>query len=257
VHTGRAAVDRAAALVDSTMGRQVLVRATAVLAVSQRTAAFVQELAGRTAEVIGNATDLSVWRPVVQPAPARRLVFAGRLAREKGWPEFLRVVAAVHADDVARGVTDPLDAVVAGAGDDLEAVRRAVAGLGLDDVVRVVGHLDGPALAAELAGAVYVNPSRAAEGFQLTQLEAAAAGAQVVTYDVGVASELAAVGAPVIVVPVGAVDALTEGARDALARPRPPAPREALSRWDADAFTDRYLAVLQRVSMSPTARGDG
>lgn len=257
VHTGRAAVDRAAALVDSTMGRQVLVRATAVLAVSERTAAFVQELAGRTAEVIGNATDLSVWRPAVQPAPARRLVFAGRLAREKGWPEFLRVVAAVHAGDVARGVRDPLDAVVAGAGDDLEAVRRAVAGLGLDDVVRVVGHLDGPVLAAELAGAVYVNPSRAAEGFQLTQLEAAAAGARVVTYDVGVAGELAAVGAPVIVVPVGDVDALTEGVRDALTRPRPPAPREALSRWDADAFTDRYLAVLQRVSMSPTVRGDG
>ena len=254
VHTGRLAVDRAAALVDSTMGRQVLLRATEVLAVSERTAAFVQGLAGRTAEVIGNATDLSVWRPGTQPAPARRLVFAGRLAREKGWPEFLRVVAAVHADDRARGVTGPLDAVVAGAGDDLDAVRRMVSALGLDRLVRVVGSLEPPDLAAELAGAVYVNPSRAAEGFQLTQLEAAAAGAQVVTYDVGVAQELAAAGAPVTVVPSGDERALTAAASVALARPQPAVSAPALARWDAEAFADRYLAVLQRVSAAPPSR---
>ncbi|MDP9220026.1 MAG: glycosyltransferase family 4 protein [Actinomycetota bacterium] len=249
VRTGRAAMDRGAELVDRTLGRRVLSRATTVLAVSARSAQFVNDLSGRTAEVIGNAVDLAAWRPAEPPAPQRRLVFAGRLAREKGWADFLDAVESVRD---LQGVS----AVVAGAGADLPAVRRAVADRQLAGLVHVAGPLETAELAQQLAGAVYVNPSRAAEGFQLTQLEAAAAGAQVVTYDVGVARELAASGAPVIVVPDGDVAALARATRAALTDPQPAATPEQLRQWDWETLADRYLDVLQRVSV-PTLDAQG
>jgi glycosyltransferase involved in cell wall biosynthesis len=257
VRTGRAAMDRGAELVDRTMGRRVLSRATTVLAVSARSAQFVNDLSGRTAEVIGNAVDLSAWRPAgpagppAPPAPQRRLVFAGRLAREKGWAEFLDVVESVRDIEGVSGV-------VAGDGSDLAAVRRAVTDRQLAGLVQVAGPLDTAELARQLAGAVYVNPSRAAEGFQLTQLEAAAAGAQVVTYDVGVARELAASGAPVTVVPDGDVAALARAARAALTDPQVAATPEQLRQWDWETLADRYIGVLQRVSVqAPGAQGRG
>jgi len=63
--------------------------------------------------------------------------------------------------------------------------------------------------------------------------------------------------APVDVVPMGDRAALTAAARAALAQPRPAATQVMLERWDADALAERYLAVLQRVSLSTRAgRGD-
>ena len=96
-----------------------------------------------------------------------------------------------------------------------------------------------------LEGAVYVNPSVAAEGFQLTQLEALLAGAAVVGYDVGVARELeaSAVG-DVVVVPRGGRAALAEAALAAVGRPPSPPTRDQVLRWDWGTVADDYAALL-------------
>lgn len=200
VATGSRAVRLAARGVDESLGRWSLRSADAVLVVSERVAHFVGRLSGRHPEVCGNAIDLDLWRAVRPPRTKRKLVYVGRMVREKGWRDFLTVLERQPA-----GVTG----VLAGAGPDSSRVPAEIAARGLASRVRYLGPLAPDHLRAELAGAVYVNPSVAAEGFQTTLLESAAAGARLVTYDVGGAAEVMRAGAIGEVVHSGAIEALT------------------------------------------------
>ncbi|MGZ4634268.1 glycosyltransferase family 4 protein [Oryzihumus sp.] len=244
VVTESAAVRHGSLLVDRTMGRQVLRRATEVLAVSEQTAAFVRELSGRASVPFGNGVDLTRWMdsgdtspPDAAPEP-RQLVFVGRVVAEKGWRDFLDVVRA------ARDAGHTAPAHLVGDGPELAAARMRVRELGLDHVV-LHGRCSVEQMRPLLDGAVYVNPSVAAEGFQLTQVEAAAAGAAVVTYDVGVARELERSGAAdVTVVPRGDLAALTTATTQAQLRvPRRP-DRGGLTPWDWETLADRYVKLL-------------
>ena len=240
VRTPSAVVNAGALTVDRTMGRAVLRGATDVLAVSDRVADFVQRLSGRGAEVFGNGVDVAQWRGtgVVEPTP--RLVFVGRLVDEKGWRAFLEVVSVLH-----REVPD-LTAVLAGDGPRRAEVESEVRRRDLAGVVQVAGLVDHARLAGHLRGGVYVNPTTAAEGFQTTQIEALAAGARVVSYDVAGAVTLRDAGAPLTVITSGDEEALLAAVRREVADPSPPATMEALAPWDWDVLTERYLQVLAR-----------
>ena len=231
-------VSVASRLVDLTLGRFVLRAADDVLAVSARTAEFVGQLAGIGCVPFGNGLDLARWVPSAQEGPAERprsLVYVGRLVEEKGWRTFLRVVEA------CREAGWQGEAHLAGDGPDLERAGREATRLG---GTTVHGRLDPERIRRLLHGSVYVNPSTASEGFQLTQVEAAAAGATVVGYEVGVARELAAAVPTVVVVPSGDEPALTAEVLSAVDAAPTGSAADLLGDWDWDVLADRYATML-------------
>jgi glycosyltransferase involved in cell wall biosynthesis len=227
--------------VDRSAGVWVLRQATEVLSVSRRVSEFVSRLSGRPSAVIGNGVHLEEWLPPEPPAAASRLVFVGRVVEEKGWRVFLDVVESLQ--DIPN-----LEAVVAGDGPQRGELAQEVRRRGLEGTVRLPGSVDHTMLAAYFRGAVYVNPSTAAEGFQLTLLESLAAGARVVTYDVGVAGELRDSGMPVSMVALKDRLALESAAREELFHPSPPASHTSLRSWDWSCVADRYIEVLRTTS---------
>ncbi|HET9634006.1 MAG TPA: glycosyltransferase family 4 protein [Terrabacter sp.] len=242
VVTGSPLLELGSRGVDATMGRWVLRNADRVVAVSAQAAGFVRELAGVDPLLIPNGIDVDRWlgaepgaRTTAGPRP---LVFVGRVVAEKGWQDFLEVARVVRErTGVAREVH------VVGDGPDLPAARQVAQAAGLE--VRWHGRLGPDAIRRVLEGTVYVNPSVAAEGFQLTQLEALLAGAAVVGYDVGVARELeaSAVG-DVVVVPRGDRAGLADAALAAVGRAPSPPTRAEVMRWDWGTVADDYAALL-------------
>lgn len=228
-------------LVDLTIGRRILRRSDAVLAVSESVAAFVQRLAGRRAEVFYNAIDA----PTDAAHPVRavpRFVFVGRLVPGKGWDDFLAAVAALKATERL----GEFSAVLLGDGPDAAAVRARIDSLGVADVVELRGHVSRAEVDQELAGAVLVNPTRLAEGFQTSLLEALAAGSQIVTYEVPGAAALLHEGAPMRIVGQN-VSELVAAMSAALTSPMPPFPRARLARWTWPQRARQYLAVVERL----------
>lgn len=237
VHSRSPAADAAARAVDTTMGRWAWRKADTVLAVSQKSAQFVQRESGRQPAVVGNGVDLEFWSADPRPDMARpRVVFVGRLVAEKGWREFLRVVAELP---------EPWHGVIAGDGPDIADVRSVVARAGLSQRVQVPGRLDREALRDLYRNGILVNPSTAAEGLQTTLLEAAAAGGRIATYDVGGVDEVVAAGARLVHTPPTATalrDAVLELA-ELTSRPR-----TDLSPWSWESVVTRYEHHFARVA---------
>ena len=150
-------------------------RAQRVLAVSRSTADAVLAMrvpAGRV-EVVPPGIDL----PALDPGAREpgRMLFAGRLEREKG------VLTAVELMRSVVGQRPEWSAAVVGGGRLERAVREAAEGC---DRIAVLGRVDDATLARELARAsVLLMPSRY-EGLGLVALEAQARGTPVVGYDV-------------------------------------------------------------------------
>ena len=248
VATSSRLVGAAAKAVDLTMGRQVLRGATKVLAVSEASCDFVRRLSGVTASQFNNGVDIARWLPAGDAAPRqgdeRSLVFVGRLVPEKGWRAFLAVARACRNDGFAGPV------VLLGDGFELAEARRQAAALGLHDA-QLPGRVTADVVRGHLRGGVLVNPTTASEGFQLTLVEAMAAGAAIVSYAVGGTDEVRRVpGADVSVVPKGDVVGLVRATRSALGRPAPSLGRDALDAWDWAKVADAYVDVLGEVSQA-------
>ncbi|MGO4603854.1 glycosyltransferase family 4 protein [Terrabacter sp. 2YAF2] len=243
VVTGSALVEAGSRGVDATMGGWVLRHADRVVGVSAEVVGFVRQLAGVDAVMIPNGIDVDRWLGGVEPADAgggdaRPLVFVGRVVAEKGWEDFLSVARTVGE---RTGVSRPVHVV--GDGPDLARAQDTARAWGLD--VQWHGRLEPDGIRAALRGAVYVNPSVAAEGFQLTQLEALLSGAAVVSYDVGVARELETSGVgDVHVVPRGDLVRLAEAAVAASGRAPCHPTRAEVLRWDWETVADDYAALL-------------
>lgn len=198
----------ASRLVDVTFGAATLRRADRVVAVSDRVASFVRRLAGVEARVIPNAIDVQPWIAARRPR-RRALVFVGRLVAGKGWDTAIEALALVRA----QGVDVELD--VYGDGPERREAERLVERLGLNSTVRLHGRVEPARLVDELGGALLVNPTVLAEGFQTSLLEVLAAGGAVVTSDVAGARELEQARAPITVVDVDAAS-VARGIVDAL-----------------------------------------
>lgn len=247
----------ASRMVDLTLGRFVLRSATAVLAVSESVAAFVARLSGVRAEVFHNAIDVDEWRgtapespSISLPAPDRtdvsRFVFLGRVVPGKGWDALLRA-AEILRD---RGMRFAVD--ILGDGVDLPRLQVAIRDRGLSELVTARGHVAGPSLLEYLRGAILVNPTTLAEGFQTSLLEALAAGGRVVTFDVPGAALLRADGAPVIIVDRAEPEPLAEAMATMAADPLPLYASDRLDSWGWAARGADYLRVVDRVTQ-PTA----
>jgi glycosyltransferase involved in cell wall biosynthesis len=145
--------------------------------------------------------------PGPEPPPYRgdtpRLAVVGRLVPVKGHDVLLRALAR------ARGELPGLEVEIAGAGPLDAELRARASALGLDGVVRFLGHVAGAASVLERA-AVVVVPSLG-EGFGMVALEGMERGRTVVASAVGGLPEIVADGETGVLVPPGDSDALAAG----------------------------------------------
>lgn len=247
VATSSRTVEWASRAVDLSMGRAVLRGATRVLGVSSVSCEFVRQLSGVSAERFNNGVDIRRWLPensTVSESPPddRDLVFVGRLVPEKGWRSFLDIAQRCRERGWAGEVH------VLGDGPDRATATAYADTVGLGPI-HAPGHVTPSEVREALQGAVYVNPTMASEGFQLTLVEALAAGAGVVTYDVGGTDELSAVPEVSLrVAPRGDVAALGEGTWQLLTGAPPHPSFEQLRDWDWSAVADRYRDILEQVA---------
>jgi glycosyltransferase involved in cell wall biosynthesis len=172
------------------------------IAISHGLAGYLAETEGFAAsgfEVVHYGI-VSGPEPAAYAGEAPRLAVVGRLVPVKGHDVLLRALARARRD------LPGLEVEIAGAGP-LDAELRAQAtALGLDGVVRFVGHVPGAASVMERA-AVVVVPSLG-EGFGMVALEAMERGRAVVASAVGGLPEIVADGETGVLVAPGDPDAL-------------------------------------------------
>jgi glycosyltransferase involved in cell wall biosynthesis len=178
---------------------------------------------------IPNAIELPAPLEKIQPSDASqplRLIYIGRLVREKGVFEALDAIAQLHRSG------HRLQFDIAGGGKAEEELRKRVITLGLDQVV----HFHGPVFGNEKTrlwqnADVLVFPSYS-EGLPYSLLEAMAAGT------------------PAITCPVGAIPDVVQHGVHGLFVP----PRDVAAIAGAIASLDRDRALLHRMACAGRAR---
>ncbi|WP_134561792.1 MULTISPECIES: glycosyltransferase family 4 protein [Cryobacterium] len=254
VRTPSRVIQLASRLVDLSVGRTVLRRAAAVLAVSAPVAEFVSALARRESVIFPNALRMEDWPAFADDAPPTGIAFIGRLVGGKGWEEFVDVAATLLTEPEFDG----LQVHMLGDGPDRENLRTRIRSRGIDGSIHLYGHADTAVIRSVLHGSVLVNPSRLAEGFQITLLEAAASGAQIVSFPVPSVAPIRADGGPVREVRELSLQPLIDGVRDALRRPLPAMPRPVLeAHWAWASRAREYLAIVSRLHGGDTMQTPG
>lgn len=209
--------------VDWTLGRWALRTAQKRLAISDPSRKFVKRISGKESSVFFNAIQTSQWEPNVFSAQ-QSLVFIGRLVPDKGWRESVYVFNTI-ADDYPA-----LTLEIFGSGPETRAVEELVEASPHKERIHLYGSQPASVIKEKLSGAVLLNPTRLAEGFQTTLLEAFASGARIVTFQTPGISELLNSGATLW--ESKDFDQLVEHSVMALkARPSVPS-KESLQRWD-------------------------
>ncbi|WLI90241.1 glycosyltransferase [Massilia sp. R2A-15] len=207
--------------------RRTLERSTAVIALSDRWAAFVRGYAPAARVVV-------VPNAVALPASADRsreergrILFLGRADAGKGVFDLLAAVALLAP------ALPHIRLVIGGAGQ-LALLRRRAEELGIGARVILPGWLDARAREREMARAqVFCLPSHA-EGLPMAMLEAMAAGKAIVASAVG-----------------GVPDAIADGANGVLVAPRDPA---ALAAALGKLLASRALRECMGDAASATVR---
>lgn len=200
--------------------RFALASSDAVVAVSEALGREARALApGAAARIahVPNAIDVSRIRataPAVRPRPF--VLYAGRLSRVKN-PELALRAFAACADTLPH-----LDLVLAGGGEDRDALVALAGALGLEGRAHFAGALDRERVWGLLRAAELVVVPSLAEGHPLVVLEAQAAGRMVLASDVK-----------------GLRSAVEDGVTGALFDPRSP---------------DALAAALVRYAADPAAR---
>ena len=233
-----ALISMASRMVDRTLGRHVLRAADEVLGVSESVTAFVRRLSGREARVFYNAIDASPRPATSERFPrADRLVFVGRLVAGKGADVFVDLVAELAAENPG------LESVMLGDGPDRAGIEERILRAGLEARIAVRGRVSAEEVRRELRGAILVNPTTLAEGFQTTLLEALDVDGRVATYDVPGARLLREQGYPVMIAErrdLGALLEAVDAARNA------DAGDARLHGWYWEDRADEYVETLAR-----------
>jgi glycosyltransferase involved in cell wall biosynthesis len=176
----------------------------------------------------------------------RRVVFAGRVVRSKGVDVLVRAARRVDAEFV-----------ICGEGFGLDAMRRLVRRLGLEERVSFRGWLGTDQLARELAEAsVVAIPSVWPEPFGLVGIEAFAAGRPVVASATGGIADWLTDGQSGLCVPPGDVNALAGALEQLLADP---AKQRAMGAAGREMVNERFsvehhVAALDAAYDSARAR---
>lgn len=145
--------------------------------------AYRKFVPGLQVVALPNAIDHTPYASLgrTRPAPGTplRLVYVGRLAREKGLLETLQALKLAHTQGV------PVQLAIAGSGPDEAKLRQLAHGLRLSGDVAFIGPVFGAAKARLLAGADAMVLASHSEGLPYALLEGMAAGAAVIATRVG------------------------------------------------------------------------
>jgi len=140
---------------------------------------------GRETRLVPNAIHLDAYGPMAhgaKPGAPMRLVYAGRLADDKGVFEAVEAMGLLRAWGFG---ADPI-LLLAGSGPAERQLRAKVRAMGLEDRVTFVGPLQGPALVRFWQEAdLFVFPTFHQEGLPYAVLESLAAGTPVITTRTG------------------------------------------------------------------------
>lgn len=172
--------------------------AIVVLAQSEL-AAYREFVPGQIVVAIPNAIEIpSLPKPEQAPSPdgVLRLVYVGRLARDKGLGEALRGLALARAGDTAATLT------IAGSGPDEESLAAEARELGIAPAVRFVGPVFADKKQTLLTEADVLLLPTYAEGMPYALLEAMAAGLPAITTRVGGIPDVVVEGVHGLFVPV-------------------------------------------------------
>lgn len=235
-------------LVDLTMGRHVLRRASRVLCISVGARDFVRDLADVDGEIFHNAIDTGTFAAAAAhltgPGRRTRLVYVGRIVPGKGWDLALATAEQLAADH------PEMELHIVGDGIDRDALARRTAASPFADRVVIHGQQPPARIAELLRGSVFLNPTTLSEGFQTTLLEAVAAGAAVVSTPVGAARYLLSAGADVRLADAADPGAWVENVRAALDSPASPPAATLVDAFDWKRRAAEYLAIINRVRNS-------
>lgn len=209
-------------------------------------------------EVIPNGVEDAAF--AVTPGRRDHLLFLGRLDMHQKGGDLLFDILARIAATLGDG-TPPL--LIAGDGPDRGAMESCARRAGVADRVRFLGRVDGGERFRLMADAHAVLVPSRYETFGIVAVEAQAAGAPVVTFDVGPLAEVAGGGSAKIVAPFD-LDAF---ARAASACVQQPALAEELGRrgrtwarrynWDAIALQQEANYERARAEHRPRGRVQG
>lgn len=252
VHLSTPLHSRLARAYDLTLGRLVLRRADAVVAISRAASEFVQELAGREAQVIYRGVDHERYDAVEPSAELSAIaagrpvaMFIGRLIDGKGVADLIEAFAGLQG----------LDALLCIVGDgprrtELEVLARR---RGLGDRCVFLGYREeSDALALIRASDIVVNPSYT-EGLPTSVLEAALLGRAILASDVGGTPEVVCDRQSALLVAAGDVEALRGGLGvllgDAQLRARlgAEARAQAVRRFDRSLSARRFAELARQL----------
>lgn len=229
--------------------RPVWRRLEARIAVSEAAAAFVRTRLGNGIAIIPNGVDVERFAtgvPAGDLPPGRRILWVGRLDRQKGFPVAVRAFATLAAED------PDLWLVVAGEGRDRSAVDELDAAV--RDRVVMLGSVAHERLPTYHAAAdVFISPALGQESFGLVLVEAMAAGVPVVATDIAGYREVVRDGVDGLLVPPRDVAALASAVRRVLsdrnlAGSLRRGGRERAAGFDWDAVVDRIEEVYRGVA---------
>jgi len=223
------------------LAKRLFVRASAAFLVPGAAAAdYLRELGAAPGRIVvaPNASRLDAPPPREPPGEICRVLFAGRLAPEKGVDVLLRAVDGL-----------PVELAVAGAGPERERLEAAAPAN-----ARFLGNLQPADLASAYAHAdVFVLPSRS-EPWGMVLNEAASAGLALVATDAaGAARELVEDGVNGFVVPAGDAGALRTAldrlAADPYLRARAGArSRELAARFTPEAWAEAVAGLARQLA---------
>lgn len=195
--------------------RPVWRRLAVRVAVSEAAASFVRSRMGDGIQVVPNGLDVDLFA-VAEPAtalpPGRRVLWVGRLDRQKGFPVALRAF-----ERLARDFED-VSLIVAGDGRDRDALRSLSGGV-RDRVVMLGAVPHGRLPGYHAAADVFISPATGQESFGLVLVEAMAAGVPVVASDIAGYREVVRGGVNGLLVPSGDPAALAEAVGRILSDP--------------------------------------
>ena len=197
-----------------------LKRYDCVLAVSNHTNRIALRNGVRNAVVVHNAIDAEEWCPSETTVGAgfpldnklgdKRVGYMGRLSKEKGGTEFIRLAARV-------GASNPqCTFLVAGDGPERDSMEKLAIELGVAEKVKFMGRLESNDLLNYCRSLdVLVSPSWT-EGLPNNVLEACATATPVVATDVGGTGEIIRNGINGFLVPAGDIEEMARCVLDLL-----------------------------------------
>lgn len=162
--------------------------------------AYRSFLPGAEISVLPNAIDFAPYATLSRECPDRqqplRLLYLGRLSRQKGILEALEAVRLARSQGVETHLT------IAGSGAEEAALRRSVEQLDLTGAVTFVGPVfDDAKIKLLVASDVFLFPTFHSEGLPYALLECMAAGVPAITTRVGAIPDVAFDGVHGIFVP--------------------------------------------------------